>query len=360
MELTRYLDAFTERDWQAADDSAGPVRFAMVGLGWWVREWAIPAVADSDFCETTVLVSRDEAAAASLAGEVDTVESAVSTEQFREGAAGDDYDAVYVCTPNATHLPYVEAAADAGKAVLCEKPMEATVERAEKMVAAAREAGVTLMVAYRMHTEPAVRRVREMLGDGLLGQPVQVHGHMSQPLLDMIEDPNQWRLDPKMAGRGATVTDIGLYPLNTARFLLDSDPVAVEATMRSEDEAFDEVPDQHAAFTMEFADGTQAVCTASQQAAQSSHITVVGTEGSASVEPAFFPDEPRQLTVSRGGTTVETTFEQIDQMREEFDYFADCLLSERKPTGDGEHGLVDMRVMDAIYDAAEDGRRIEL
>jgi len=356
MDLTRYLDDFTRRDWQQSSDDDGPIRIAMSGLGWWVREWAVPAVRDSDLCETTVLISRAQEKAAEMAAEVDTVETAVSTEQFHAGEAADDYDALYVCTPNATHLPYVEAAAEQDAAVLCEKPMEATVERAEEMVAVAAE--IPLMIAYRMHTEPAVRRVKDLIEEGALGTPVQVHGHMSQPLLSMIENPDQWRLNPEMAGRGATVTDIGLYPLNTARFLLDADPVAVQSTMYSESEGFEDVPDEHAAFTMEFDTGAQAVCTASQAAAQSSHISVVGTEGTARIEPAFFPDQERRLSVTRQQTTVDTTFPGVDQMREEFDYFADCLLTGRDPLPDGEHGLVDMRVIDAIYDAGEDGDRV--
>jgi xylose dehydrogenase (NAD/NADP) len=183
---------------------------------------------------------------------------------------------------------------------------------------------------------------------------------MSQPLLSMIPNPDQWRLDPELAGPGASVTDIGLYPLNTARFLLEDDPVAVQASMDSSSEAFADVPDERAAFTLEFPAGVFATCTASQAAAQSSHVEVIGTEGRARIDPAFFPDDPRQVTVSRGGTTVDVDFEQVDQMREEFDYFADCVLTGREPEGDGEHGLTDMRIIEAIYAAGGRGERVEL
>ena len=351
MGIDHYLDDFTERDWQECDSDEEPLRVAMIGLGWWVREKAIPAVRDTDLCETTVLVSREKKNAQQLASQVETVDVALTTDEYHDGEGTDAYDAVYVSTPNGTHLEYVETAVEQEKAVLCEKPMEASVERAEVMVDAAQTAGVPLMVAYRMHTEPAVRRLRELLDVGALGDPIQVHGHMSQPLLDIVPDPDQWRLDPALAGPGATVTDIGLYPLNTARFLLDSDPVAVESTLVSNDEAFSDVPDEHATFRLAFSNDVSAVCTASQNAAQSSHFTIVGTEGTARLEPAFFPDQPRQLTVTRGTTAVETTFAQVDQMREEFDYFADCVLAERTPVASGEHALVDMRVIEASYEA---------
>ena len=360
MDLATVLDEFTDRDWQVAADDAGPLRVAVVGLGWWTREEAIPAIADSQLCETTVAVSRTREKAREVAAEVDSIEHGLSGEAFHDGAATDAYDAVYVATPNATHLEYVESAADFGKAVLCEKPMEASVERAERMVAAADEAGITLMVAYRMHTEPAVRRVRDLLRAGLLGESVAVHGHMSQPLMEMIPNPDQWRLDPELAGTGASVTDIGLYPLNTARFLLEADPVAVQASMDASGEAFADVPDERAAFTLEFPAGVFATCTASQHAAQSSHIEVIGTEGRARIDPAFFPSEPRQVTVTREGTTVDVDFEQVDEMREEFDYFADRVLTGREPEGDGDHGLTDMRIVEAVYEAGERGERVEL
>ncbi len=360
MHLQDYLADFTARDWQASDPDHGPIRLAMVGLGWWVREMSIPAVADSDLCETTVLVSRDETAAQNLAADLSGDAVGISGEAYHDGAATDRYDAVYVCTPNATHLPYVETAADLGKDVLCEKPMEASVDRAAEMVDAVEGSDSRLMVAYRMHTEPAVRRLVDLLDDGVLGEPAAVHGHMAQPLMEMNPNPDQWRLDPDMSGPGASVMDIGLYPLNTARFVLDQDPVAVQASMVSAGEAFEDVPDERSAFTLDFGDGIYATCTASQNAAQSSHLEVVGTEGTARIDPAFFPDEARQLRVSREKTTVQTTFDQIDQMEEEFDYFADCLLTGRAFSADGEHGLVDMRVLEAVYEAGASGVRVEI
>jgi xylose dehydrogenase (NAD/NADP) len=360
MNLQDYLADFTARDWQASDPDGGPVRLAMVGLGWWVREMSIPAVADADLCETTVLVSRDKTAAQDLADELPGDTLGISGEEYHNGAATDHYDAVYVCTPNATHLPYVETAADLGKHVLCEKPMEASVDRAAAMVDAVEGTDTRLMVAYRMHTEPAVRRLVDLIDDGVIGEPAAVHGHMAQPLMDMNPNPDQWRLNPDMSGPGTSVMDIGLYPLNTARFVLDRDPIAVQATMESFGEAFADVPDERSAFTMDFGDGLYATCTASQNAAQSSHLEVIGTEGTARLDPAFFPDQARRLQVSRGKTTVDTTFDQIDQMEEEFDYFADCLLAGREFSADGKHGLMDMRVLEAVYEAGESGGCVEI
>jgi len=359
MELSSYLDEFARRDWEEPTEE-GPVRFAMVGMGWWTRTQAIPAVAESDYCETTVVVSRSEEKAAEAATLADSIEHAITGEQFHDGVAADAYDAVYVCTPNATHLEYVETAAALGKAVLCEKPMEGSVERAQGIVDAVAAHDVPDMVAYRMQTEPAVRRAKELLEAGFIGDPVSVHGHMSQRLPEMFPDGKHWRYRRDLAGPGSTVTDIGLYPMNTARFLLDADPVAVSATMASEHEAFADVPDEYASFTMHFPDDVFATCTASQNAAQSSHLKVVGTEGEVTVEPAFFHRQDRGFRLARGDARLAVEFEQVDQMREEFDYFGNHLLTGRAPHPDAAHGLVDMRVIEAVYESAERGATVSL
>ncbi|MFC6862838.1 D-xylose 1-dehydrogenase Gfo6 [Halomicroarcula sp. GCM10025817] len=359
MEVSALTEDFDRRDWQDLTETDDPVRFAMVGLGWWTREQAMPAVAAGDLCETTVLVSGDREKAASVAAESETVEHAVTYEEFHDGAASDAYDAVYVVTPNAKHLPFVESAAALGKDVLCEKPMEATVDRAEQMVAACNEHDVTLMIAYRMHTEPAVRRARDLIDAGYVGDPVFVHGNMTEPILELVPDPDQWRLDWELSG-GCAAMDIGIYSLNTARFLLDADPVRVQGSVASVQAEFDDVPDEHAAFQVDFPDHTYAHCTASQNATMASHIRVTGTEGEVRVEPAFYPWDERELHVSHGGSDVDVAFEQIDQMEEEFEYFSHCLLTGEAPYADGEHGLVDMRTLKGVYEAAADGRAVDL
>ena len=347
--LPEFFDGFTDRDWQTVEE--GTVRVAMVGLGWWTQEKAMPAVERSELCETTVLVSGDSARVERVVDAHETVRSGLSYEEFHDGASSEEYDAVYIATPNALHLEYAETAAGLGKAILCEKPMEATVERAERLVDAC--ASVPLMVAYRMQTEPAVRRVRELIRRKFIGEPTGVHGQMTQRLLDINPDPEQWRLDPELAGYGASVMDLGIYPLNTARFVLDADPYSVQATMYSAHEAFSDVPDERASFRVEFPDGVSAVCTASQNAGQSSHLQVTGTEGELRLDPIFFPDEPRTLRIRRGDVDVTIEFDQRSQMTEEFDYFADRVLSATPVHPDGEHGLLDMRAIAAIHEAAE-------
>lgn len=357
MAIERYLSEFEDRDWQTTTE--GTIRFAIVGLGWWTLDEAIPAIADSTFCETTVLVTSSTEKAARIAGEVDvdTVEHAITYDDFHDGAAADAYDAVYICTPNAFHLPYAETAAALGKDVLVEKPMEATVERAQKLVEVCDDHDVTLAVGYRMHTEPVIRRAREVIAAGAIGTPRYVHSTNTQRLLDVIPSHDQWRLDPDLAGYGTSVMDLGIYSINTARFLLDADPVAATAMMHSTSAAFDAVPDEHATYTLEFENGVYATATASQNAHAGTSLEVVGTTGRLRIEPAFHMESELQLTI--GTQTVDFDTAPVNQMTEVFDYVAHGILTEEPLSLDADHGVVDMRTLEAVHDAAAAGERIE-
>lgn len=353
MQLAEHLSEFTRRDWQTVTDPDERIRFALIGLGWFTEEWVIPAIAESDLCEVSTVVSGNREKANRVRDEAGA-DYALTYDEFHAGEAEARYDAVFIATPNATHLNFAESSADFGKAVLCEKPMEATVARAERIVEACNNAGVTLMVGYRMHTNPAVRRLRELVREGFVGDPVLVEGAMCQNVFETISpDPNQWRLDADLAG-GSALIDLGIYPLNTARFVLDSDPTSAQGTTNSPHEHFSEV-DQHVSFEVEFENGVTSACVASQYARQRSRFTVIGTEGRLTLDPAFFGEA--QLTAERGGATADFSVEPVDEVAEEFDYFADCLLAGRDPEPDGDHALVDMRTIEAIYESAESGER---
>jgi xylose dehydrogenase (NAD/NADP) len=353
-----WIDSYEERAWQTTTD--GTVRYALLGLGWWTVDVALPAIESSDLGEVTTFVSSSTEKAERLADEND-VANGISYDEFHDGAASDEFDAVYVGTPNAFHLEYVETAADLDKAVICEKPMESTVERAERLVEACEEADVPLMVAYRMHTDPAVQRAKELIEDGFLGDPVSVHGHNSQPLLEMIPDPDQWRLNPDLSGYGTSVMDLGIYSINTARYLLDRDPVAVQSQMSSHHEAFADVPDERSAAILVLEDDVKMVTTDSQHAHEDTTLKITGTEGQIEFQPAFHGEVT--LKLSRGDVTVTVdhdTFDAEREMEEEFDYFADRVLTDGDIHADGRHGLQDMRVIEAIHESAESDDVVEL
>ena len=356
MSLESYLADFDDRDWQTTTE--GTVRFALVGLGWWTIDEAIPAIESSDHCEVTVLVSSTTEKAQRVAADVPTASHGISYDDFHDGAATDAYDAVYIATPNAFHLEYARSAAEYGKTVLCEKPMEATTERAADLVAACADHGVDLAIGYRMQTEPAVRRARELIRDGVIGEPRYVHGANYQRLLEMNPNEDQWRLDSVLTGYGTSVMDLGIYPLNTARFLLDADPVSAQATMRSTHPAFDDVPDEHASFTLTFDNDVMAACTTSQNAHKGSHLEITGTDGSLRLDPAFHLETSLSVTV--GEETVEFDTPQVNQMTEIFDYAGHSFAHGTPVSLDGEHGLMDMRAIEAVHEAADSGSRVDI
>ncbi|WP_227377605.1 D-xylose 1-dehydrogenase Gfo6 [Haladaptatus halobius] len=360
MDLETVIGNGCARDWETVDaNDVEPVRVAVIGLGWFTKGRVLPALEASKRCSPAVLVSGSGEKAQQIVETTDGAIHGITYDQFHDGVVADAYDAVYIVTPNALHMEYVETAVEYGKHVLCEKPMERSSKRARELESICASAGIKLMIAYRMHTEPAVRRARELIEAGYIGTPMTVDGEMSQRLLDRIDpNPDQWRLDEWLAGGGA-LFDIGIYPLNTARFLLGTDPIAVTGTTSSTHDAFADV-DETVSFALRFPDGVTARCYASHNARQSSSITVTGTEGRIRIEPAFFQDQRRTLHVSRGDGRACIELEPVDQMLEEFDYFADRIRSDAPIYPDGDHGRIDMEIMESIYEGAADDRWISL
>ena len=347
------FDAFREpdrRDWDTDPD--GTVRMAVVGLGNYARSVSLPAIDESDYCDLSVAVSGTEGSRIETVREYDAV--GLTYEEYADGAAADEYDAVYVATPNRLHLPHVETAAEHGKSVICEKPLEATADRARRAVATCEEAGVTLMTAYRMQTDPVVRRLREFLRAGGIGEPIRLFGNFSFDVLGGSRGPDQWRIDEELAGGGALM-DVGVYPLNTARFLLEVDPVAVWGTTRTSG-PFAGV-DEHVEFGVEFPDAIGNF-SASFSGHSNGELSILGTEGRLELRDAFDVAADRRLVVETDDGTIELDGFGRDETVEEFDYFAHCLLTDERPEPDGRDGLVDVETSMAIYRAAEKGERM--
>ncbi|MEY7851936.1 D-xylose 1-dehydrogenase Gfo6 [Natrarchaeobius sp. A-rgal3] len=355
MSLENAFVNFTRRDWEH-ESVDGTVRLAVVGVGGFARQRALPGIANGQYCETTVLVTNSPDRTNAVAEEFG-VPHVVDYDSFLAGEHTDAYDAVYVATPNAFHGRYAVAAAEYGKHVICEKPLETTAERSRAVVDVCEGAGVTLMTAYRLQTEPSVRRTRELVRRGVLGEVVQVHGNFSNPLLDHAS-ASTWRLDAELAGGGAMV-DLGVYPLNTTRFILGCDPEGVYATTHSSGGPFADV-DEHVAFQLEFPTGATASCTASLDAHAASRLELVGTDGRVSIASPFGGVVPHEMVVESGDMRMEYTGPPVDEVLEEFDYFGYCVLTGTEPEPDGIDGLTDLCVTEAIYESAKTDRRIDL
>ena len=200
------------------------VGYAIVGLGGYANV-IMPRFAECRHSRLTALVSGDPAKARRIAAEYGVPERNIydygNFDRIRDNP---DVDIVYVILPVALHHEYTLRAAAAGKHVLCEKPMAMNAREAAEMIAACRAANVKLMIGYRSWFESHNREAMRMTQAGELG-PLRLvtsqHGFN-------IGDPDQWRLDPGLSG-GGSMMDIGIYSLQSARYLTGEEPVEVAA-----------------------------------------------------------------------------------------------------------------------------------
>ncbi|MFB6117658.1 Gfo/Idh/MocA family oxidoreductase [Halosegnis sp.] len=337
-------DAFIDirnRDWDTGE--ADEQRLVVVGCGGFARQVVLPAIDDCNYVEATVGVSGSPGNRAAVA---DRGLATTDYEGYADGDLTDEYDFVYVATPNRLHLPHVETAAEQGKPVICEKPLEATAARAEQLVEACAEANVPLMTAYRLQTDPLYRRLREFLADGGIGTVQRLTGDFTSPVL-ASGGPDQWRLDAELAGGGALM-DVGVYPLNTARFLFEAEPEAVDGHTRTSGPFAD--VDEHVDFRVEFPDAV-GLFSASFSGHLNADLTLYGTTGVVRVYDAFQPDRGRRLVVE-----TDQRYELADagggELAEEFDYFAHAISTGETVEPDGVDGLTDVRLMEAVYESA--------
>jgi len=186
-----------------------PVQWLVVGIGDITSKRVIPAILAEPRSRLAGLVSRNPAKAVSYNVPVFT--------SFEEAVANPAFDAVYVATPVALHHPQTIAALRAGKHVLCEKPVGLNHNQAVQMAGAAREAGRLLGVAYYRRNFPKVLRARQLLAEGVIGQPVQAYLSCHSWFTD-ADGTRSWLLDPAMAG-GGPLYDIASHRIDILNFL---------------------------------------------------------------------------------------------------------------------------------------------
>lgn len=245
------------------------IGFAIVALGRISLEEVLPAFAECRMARPVALVSGSPEKARLVAAQYGIPETAVhgyaAFERLRDNPA---VQAVYIALPNAMHHEFTLRAAAIGKHVLTEKPMANSARECREMIAACAEAKVRLMVAYRCQYEPYNRAARALVQEGKFGR------------LRFIEATNlqangpgpQWRYSKRLAGGGA-LPDIGLYCLNSARFMCGEEPEEVFATIANPtgDERFREV-EESVSFLLRFPSGLVANCLTSYGAFQSKSL----------------------------------------------------------------------------------------
>ena len=327
---------------------ANRVGFAVVGLGAIAQSSVLPCFARSKKAALAGLVGRDKKQAGRLARKY-KVHAFYGANEYSACLANPEIAAVYVATPPGEHAKLTIQAADAGKHVLCEKPLAARLEQSAQMVEACRRNGVLLMTAYRKHFEPSCLFLKGLVQNGDLGRIDVIHTAFSELHSPGVSLP--WLLDSNMAG-GGPLTDLGVYCVNTTRWLLDEDPASVTARAWAHDTVRFWDVEEGISFRLQFPSGTVVQGSSSYGAVLSSLVFVQGTKGWVSLTPAFPFDEERRLTGKIGKRWIERRFRIIDEFRLEVDAFASAIRNKRNIEADGVQGHRDMIILNAIYESA--------
>ncbi len=264
-----------------------------------------------------------------------------------------DIDAVYVITPNGLHKEHSIGVAKAGKHVICEKPMAVNAEDAAEMVKICEEAGVHLLVGYRMHFEANTLEVIRKREAGDFGKVLFFEGLSGF----IIGDPTQWRLDKSLSGGGAMM-DIGIYSINGARYMIGEEPTWVTAQeVKNDPIKFKEGVDETITFQMGFPGGAVASCLSTYSMNNLDKFFLNGTKGFAEMQPStgYGPIEGKtnEGPLNKPHVTHQTT--QMDEM-------AAIIFDGKKPKVpvDGVEAWKDMKIIDAIYKAVETGGKVML
>ncbi len=240
--------------------------------------------------------------------------------------------------------------ANAGKHVICEKPMAISVLECEEMISACKRNNVRLGIGYRLHFDPHHQYVME-LGQGNLGKLRTVGGEHSM----VLEDPSAWRLQKKFAG-GGPLMDVGIYVVQASCYTVGHPPIAVkEATFGkvSRPDIYQTV-EQSISWTLEFPEGVVAKGTCSYSK-DGDMLKGVAANGTWELQPAYSYNGIKGITSE---TTME--FPEVNQQTLQLDEFASAIIQGKETLVPGEMGLRDVTILMAIYEAAETGKYVRL
>ncbi len=252
-------------------------------------------------------------------------------------------DAVYICTPPDSHAAYAQAAIEVGKHVLVEKPMAATVRDCERMIEAAKRAGVTLGVAYYRRTFPKMHAIKRLIDDGVLGKPTWVNIACHSWFNPTSNDPKHWRVEKTRSGGAGALADIGVHRFDLLDFWLGPSKLVFRDL-------------QHLVHAYEVEDGASIVLKLANGAPVHAYFSwnsktwidrfeIVGSEGKLIADPLDGPP----LTVIRGRDREEL---KIDPPANAHlpcvEDFVRAVVDKRLPLCDGEAGLRTNRLLEQI------------
>lgn len=349
----------------AADPQAAPgpqetlapqdkLGIALVGLGSYATGQLAPALQETEKCRLAGIVTGTPAKAERWARQYDLPqENVYNYETFDRIVDNEAIDIVYVVLPNGLHAEYTIRAAEAGKHVICEKPMAVSVQECEQMIAACKGAGRKLSIGYRLHFTPHHQEVMRLGQEQVFGPVQQMENAFGFPLGSPRNPAVRWRLDKELAGGGALM-DVGIYALQAARYTTGEEPVAITAeAFKTQPEKFDEV-DENIVWQMDFPSGAVAKCRTSYTEGMN-RLYASAPDGWIEVQPAYSYGGLEGRT-SEGPMTPPNVNQQAVQM----DAFADCILNDKASRVPGEEGRKDLRVIEAIYRAVETGDTVQI
>jgi predicted dehydrogenase len=264
-----------------------------------------------------------------------------------------DIDAVYIITPNALHKDQTIRVANAGKHVICEKPMSINAKEGQAMIDACKQNKVKLLIGYRMHFEPKTLEIIKMRKEGELGKVLFFQGLCGFK----IGNPTQWRLNKELAGGGAMM-DIGIYAINGARYMVGEEPIWVTAQeTKTDPEKFKKGVDETIQFQLGFPNGAVASCLSTYNMNYLDRFFLNAEKGFAELLPStgYGPIKGRTHKGELNHPHVTHQTVQMDEM-------AGIILEGKQPIVplDGEEGLKDMKIIDAIFLAIKTGKKVAL
>jgi predicted dehydrogenase len=350
-----------------------PLRVALVGAGN-IAAHHLPAYAQfRDRVELVAICDVVEERARTAAAEAGVGAFTDAEAMIRSVAC----DAVDVCTPPDQHAPVAQAAIDAGKHVLVEKPFALDLEESRALVAAAERAGVTLMVAQNQRFLPTHQLARAIVASGELGAIRAVRADSVQHWDGLLPD-DHWQYDARRGGGGAVIA-VGVHRLDLMRFMV-GDVRRVSATVATTSPKFRNGAEDVAAATLEFENGAlgQAFATVSAfRSPWSEQLLVFGEHGTIHASPTPGNVRSQTFVASDGRSAPAETwsdqfkgFEAVDVLSEglasesgqvnEILHFAECCRTGAEPLSSGRDNLGTMKVVTGIYESARTGRPVEL
>jgi D-xylose 1-dehydrogenase (NADP+, D-xylono-1,5-lactone-forming) len=329
--------------------TAPRIRWGIMGCARIARSGLIPGIKASSTGSLVGLGSRDGANARAWGQEFGIPRVHGSYQVLVDDR---EIDAVYIPLPNELHKPWVIAAADAGKHVLCEKPLALDATEAREMVDHCRERGVILMEAFMWRHQPRTRDVLNRVLSGAIGELRLIRSSHSFSI-----DPGDWRLD--QARGGGALWDVGCYGVSTARLFAGEEPKSCRAMAHFGETGVDVT----LTALLEFSRGLIATIDCSFEQPRRGHYELVGSKGTIDVPHAYVPSPDHKSTaalhrVEEGAGASEDgpapqllEYAPANQYGEMVDAFA-ASVAAGKLVGTAEDGLAQMRALDEILNAA--------